>query len=424
MNRLVSLPSAIQDKIVESLNTLTVSEPLLHYLLFSPIRILELPDEILSVIFLEFILSSPWPIDSPYSRQFKVLTLTWTCSRFRNICISVPQLWAFHYIPPNESMSGRITSPAFYAKLEDYTRLALSYSKNGPLHIRIYNPKASAADLLFAASARWKSAHITRAGQVSDYIGFGFLPKHVNGQHPLFLESLSLESDNFYPLLSLVYSPTLRNLHVIDMILQLPVPQVNDSHRKSQIRNISGSASLPVLYTFLELCPKIEQLGVVQKPYLLYMVKFTLHPIVSLSVQPLTSLFSPVGLVLLLRSSRSVSMETNSLKKPPMSKSLLGLNMKRIKYTQFYFPLQPPRFFEGLLDVLESRRMRTAQLNDDDTSLDECGVAYLNEIEFTGNLHMMPEVSVYGHRVRKLMGLDSASKRAWFNNGLADIIGV
>lgn len=76
-----------------------------------------LPDELLGEIFHEYVLSFSWgdasnPQIDPSKRQFAPLSLMRICSRWRDVCISTPKLWVYHYIPmlkPGQQLS-RFTS--------------------------------------------------------------------------------------------------------------------------------------------------------------------------------------------------------------------------------------------------------------------------------------------------------------------------
>lgn len=224
-----------------------------------------LPEEILSEIFLDYVYTFAWSNQIFPRRQFSPLILTWICSRWRLSATSTPQLWVFHCVPRQE---------ALHRKLVSFTKLALSYSKCCGLHIHISSLSATASHLLFAESDRWESAHISISNHDLEQ-ELTYIPKH--GNYPL-LEHLTLDYDAPYPLPFFAFSPKLHTLRVVEMRWQLidhPADSANTSKTNSdrsplpwsQIRTITGSASLRVLHTLLNLCTHLEKIDVVQEQF-------------------------------------------------------------------------------------------------------------------------------------------------------------
>ncbi|KAF9076998.1 hypothetical protein BDP27DRAFT_1312951 [Rhodocollybia butyracea] len=257
---------------IDPFSTLAISDVLFDDLTSELSPIHRLPAEIVGEIFLEYVLSFSWP-DSPSKCQFAPLTLTWICSRWRDISVSTASLWVFHYIPPHSALIGRPST--IYDHLDHYTILALSHSKSCRLHVSINNSTVSAADLLFAVSDRWKSARFTIGGSLPRSltqrglprrytleVEFKSFPKHQT--YPC-LENLTIESDDYdYPIPLFLNSPHLRTLCLTNMRSQWPD---ENSLPWSQIQNFAGRVSLPFVYRLLKLCPQLKRLDIVQERY-------------------------------------------------------------------------------------------------------------------------------------------------------------
>ncbi|KAJ3722595.1 hypothetical protein C8R42DRAFT_720954 [Lentinula raphanica] len=280
----------------------------------SPIS--RIPDEVMGEIFNEFVMSFPWDHSSSSTdngehrsqRQYASLSLMRICSRWRNVCVSTPKLWVHHYVPPYRSKSKPLLanhgSPwdpfESYINLTHYTTLALSRSKGCPLHVHItlspFNPIAAATHLLFGASDRWRSAYIT-APVPSTSSAFGSSSIRTSLfkalDYPI-LEELTLNyeldgDEQEYLLPSFERAPKLDTLRVVKMI-RWPINNVADGANGdfaaddndeggegvgkdnyldrhlpySQIRTLTGSASLPALYTLLKQCVNLERVEVEQ----------------------------------------------------------------------------------------------------------------------------------------------------------------
>ncbi|KAH7877026.1 uncharacterized protein C8R40DRAFT_87981 [Lentinula edodes] len=320
-----------------------------------------LPDELLGEIFHEYVLSFSWGAASnsqidPSKRQFAPLSLMRICSRWRDVCISTPKLWVYHYIPmlkPGQQLS-RFTSLKLggegnmdrsskskpsrdllksYINLTQYTKLALTNSKSCPLHVHIVMspaiyPVPAAVDLLFSTSQRWKSAYIACTIEATSPVTL--FPNNLGGGNNskinyADLEELTLEYDvsglneeqfnhglgfvgNGHGLRipSFVRAPKLHALRlvkmkwwpVLDSELDISIQdddaigetddgddgegfERNDGEGRhemeegvvphylpySQIRSLTGSASLPTLYTLLKLCTNLERVEVEQERF-------------------------------------------------------------------------------------------------------------------------------------------------------------
>ncbi|KAJ3772196.1 hypothetical protein FB446DRAFT_62661 [Lentinula raphanica] len=282
----------------------------------TPSPISRIPDEVMGEIFNEFVMSFPWDHSSSGTdngehrsrRQYASLSLMCICSRWRNVCVSTPKLWVHHYVPPYRSKSKPLLanhgSPwdpfESYINLTHYTTLALSRSKGCPLHVHItlspFNPIAAATHLLFDASDRWRSAYIT-APVPSTSSAFGSSSIRTSLfkalDYPI-LEELTLNceldgDEQEYLLPSFERAPKLDTLRVVKMI-RWPIINVADGANGdlavhdddeggegvakdnsldrhlpySQIRTLTGSASLPALYTLLKQCVNLERVEVEQ----------------------------------------------------------------------------------------------------------------------------------------------------------------
>ncbi|KAJ3793101.1 hypothetical protein GGU11DRAFT_853618 [Lentinula aff. detonsa] len=295
----------------------------LYTYLLSPIS--RLPDELLGQIFHEFVMSFPWvhsnnttSEDGSSKRQLAPFSLMQICSRWRNVCISTSKLWVYHHVPLSKfSSSHQSQRDPFesYINLTHYTRLALFRSKGCPLHVHITilpaNPVAAAAGLLFDVSHRWQSAYIAIGSTSTSAAPCLSARQFLTGLRYPILEELTLEYDSSgsteeqveYCLPSFVRSPKLHTLRVVKMrwwpawdsqsessnaVLSDIVDGINgdldhgdrgevsegEIERRplphlpySQIRILTGSASLPTLYALLKLCSNLETVEVEQERF-------------------------------------------------------------------------------------------------------------------------------------------------------------
>ncbi|KAJ3718644.1 hypothetical protein DFJ43DRAFT_1207097 [Lentinula guzmanii] len=191
-----------------------------------------------------------------------------------------------------------------YINLTHYTRLALFRSKGSPLHVHITilpaNPVAAAAD-------RWQSAYIAIGSTSPSAAPCLSARQFLKGLRYPILEELTSECDSTgsteqdeYCLPSFVRSPKLHTLRVVKMrwwpvcdsqsessnaVLSDVVDGINgdldhgevsegEIERRplphlpySQIRILTGSASLPTLYTLLKFCSNLERVEVEQERF-------------------------------------------------------------------------------------------------------------------------------------------------------------
>ncbi|KAJ3738464.1 hypothetical protein DFH05DRAFT_1531384 [Lentinula detonsa] len=198
-----------------------------------------------------------------------------------------------------------------YINLTHYTRLALFRSKGSPLHVHITilpaNPVAAAAGLLFDVSDRWQSAYIAIGSTSPSAAPCLSARQFLKGLRCPILEELTSECDSTgsteqdeYCLPSFVRSPKLHTLRVVKMrwwpvcdsqsessnaVLSDVVDGINgdldhgevsegEIERRplphlpySQIRILTGSASLPTLYTLLKFCSNLERVEVEQERF-------------------------------------------------------------------------------------------------------------------------------------------------------------
>ncbi|KAJ3718653.1 Cys/Met metabolism PLP-dependent enzyme-domain-containing protein [Lentinula guzmanii] len=254
--------------------------------------------------------------DVSSTRQLAPFSLMQICSRWRNVCISTSKLWVCHHIPLYRSKSlssHRSQRDPFesYINLTHYTRLALFRSKGSPLHVHITilpaNPVAAAAGLLFDVSDRWQSAYIAIGSTSPSAAPCLSARQFLKGLRYPILEELTSECDSTgsteqdeYCLPSFVRSPKLHTLRVVKMrwwpvcdsqsessnaVLSDVVDGINgdldhgevsegEIERRplphlpySQIRILTGSASLPTLYTLLKFCSNLERVEVEQERF-------------------------------------------------------------------------------------------------------------------------------------------------------------
>ncbi|KAF5393132.1 hypothetical protein D9757_001308 [Collybiopsis confluens] len=205
----------------------------------------------------------------------------------------MPQLWVFHYVPPaKKSYYGHFglfsrshtarPMPKNSPNLINLTDLSLSYSKSCLIHVRIANPIAKAAFALLDATSRWRTAHISFGSSSSASLLEEELRRFPRHGHYPFLESLTIEYDRSFALPPLACSPRLRTLHVVKVkgqIFDHPASDTADNHNFqsiplgiedglfpwSQIQDLSGGNSLPILYMLLKLCTNLARLEVTQK---------------------------------------------------------------------------------------------------------------------------------------------------------------